>query len=85
MFSFTDWGELLALLIIILQNQFGFIILNPEFYLIDKLPMEISFKEISILLSFSIVIIGIFVSFPLLLMRKVNPIILINKNIWYYQ
>ena len=74
-------GVLLALLIIILQNQFGFIVLNPEFYLIDKLPMEISFKEISILLSFSIVIIGIFVSFPLLLMRKVNPIILINKNI----
>ena len=75
------FGILLALLIIILQNQFGFIILNPEFYLIDKLPMEISFKEISILLSFSIIIIGIFVSLPVLLMRKINPIILINKNI----
>ena len=75
------FGILLALLIIILQNQFGFIILNPEFYLIDKLPMEISFKEICILLSFSVVIIGIFVSLPVLLMRKINPIILINKNI----
>ena len=74
-------GILSALLIVIMQNQFGFIILNPEFYLIDKLPMEISFKEISILLSFSIIIIGIFVSLPLLLMRKTNPIILINKNI----
>jgi lipoprotein-releasing system permease protein len=74
-------GILSALLIVIMQNQFGFIILNPEFYLIDKLPMEISFKEISILLSFSIIIIGIFVSLPLLLMRKINPIILINKNI----
>ena len=75
------FGILLALLIIILQNQFGFIVLNPEFYLIDKLPMEISFKEICILLSFSVVIIGIFVSLPVLLMRKINPIILINKNI----
>ncbi len=74
-------GILSALLIVIMQNQFGFIILNPEFYLIDRLPMEISFKEISILLSFSIIIIGIFVSLPLLLMRKTNPIILINKNI----
>ena len=74
-------GILSALLIVILQNQFGFIVLNPEFYLIDRLPMEISFKEISILLSFSIIIIGIFVSLPLLLMRKINPIILINKNI----
>ena len=74
-------GILAALLIVIMQDQFGFIVLNPEFYLIDKLPMEISFKEISILLSFSIIIIGIFVSLPLLLMRKINPIILINKNI----
>ncbi len=74
-------GILSGLLIVIIQNQFGFIVLNPEFYLIDRLPMEISFKEISILLSFSIIIIGIFVSLPLLLMRKTNPIILINKNI----
>lgn len=74
-------GILSGLLIVIIQNQFGFIVLNPEFYLIDRLPMEISFKEISILLSFSIIIIGIFVSLPLLLMRKINPIILINKNI----
>ena len=74
-------GILAALLIVIMQDQFGFIVLNPEFYLIDRLPMEISFKEISILLSFSIIIIGIFVSLPLLLMRKINPIILINKNI----
>jgi len=74
-------GIFLALLIIILQNQFGFIILNAEFYLIDKLPMEISFKEICILLSFSVIIVGFFVSLPLLLMRKINPIILINKNI----
>ncbi len=74
-------GILAALLIVIMQDQFGFIVLNPEFYLIDKLPMEISFKEISILLSFSIIIIGIFISLPLLLMRKINPIILINKNI----
>ena len=74
-------GILSALLIVVIQNKFAFIVLNPEFYLIDKLPMEISFKEISILLSFSIIIIGIFVSLPLLLMRKTNPIILINKNI----
>ena len=74
-------GILSGLLIVIIQNQFGFIVLNPEFYLTDRLPMEISFKEISILLSFSIIIIGIFVSLPLLLMRKINPIILINKNI----
>ncbi|HIC83401.1 MAG TPA: ABC transporter permease [Candidatus Marinimicrobia bacterium] len=74
-------GVLLSSLFIILQNQFGFIMLNPEFYLVEKLPMKIGFKEISLLISFSIIIVGIFASLPLMIMKKINPIILINKNI----
>ena len=74
-------GVLLSSLLIILQNQFGFIMLNPEFYLVEKLPMKIGFKEISLLISFSIIIVGIFASLPLMIMKKINPIILINKNI----
>jgi len=74
-------GILLSSLLIILQNQFGFIMLNPEFYLVEKLPMKIGFKEISLLISFSIIIVGIFASLPLMIMKKINPIILINKNI----
>ena len=74
-------GVLLPSLLIILQNQFGFIMLNPEFYLVEKLPMKIGFKEISLLISFSIIIVGIFASLPLMIMKKINPIILINKNI----
>ena len=74
-------GVLLSSLLIILQNQFGFIMLNPEFYIVEKLPMKIGFKEISLLISFSIIIVGIFASLPLMIMKKINPIILINKNI----
>ena len=74
-------GVLLSSLLIILQNQFGFIMLNPEFYLVEQLPMKIGFKEISLLISFSIIIVGIFASLPLMIMKKINPIILINKNI----
>ena len=74
-------GVLLSSLLIILQNQFGFIMLNPEFYLVEKLPMKIGFKGISLLISFSIIIVGIFASLPLMIMKKINPIILINKNI----
>jgi lipoprotein-releasing system permease protein len=74
-------GVLLSSLLIILQNQFGFIMLNPEFYLVEKLPMKIGFKEISLLISFSIIIVGIFASLPLMIIKKINPIILINKNI----
>ena len=74
-------GVLLSSLFIILQNQFGFIMLNPEFYLVEKLPMKIGFKGISLLISFSIIIVGIFASLPLMIMKKINPIILINKNI----
>ena len=74
-------GVFLSLLLILLQNQFGFIMLNPEFYIVEKLPMKIGFKEISLLISFSIIIVGIFASLPLMIMKKINPIILINKNI----
>jgi ABC-type antimicrobial peptide transport system permease subunit len=48
---------------------------------VEKLPMKIGFKEISLLISFSIIIVGIFASLPLMIMKKINPIILINKNI----
>jgi len=74
-------GILFALLIIYIQNTFGVFILNPEFYLVSMLPMEISFKDISLLLFYSILIIGLFATLPLMLIKKIRPIKLINKNI----
>jgi len=74
-------GILFALLIIYIQNTFGVFILNPEFYLVSMLPMEISFKDISLLLFYSILIIGLFATLPLMLIKKIRPIELINKNI----
>ena len=74
-------GILFALLIIFIQNAFGVFILNPDFYLVSTLPMEISFKDISLLLLYSILIIGLFATLPLMLIKKISPIELINKNI----
>ena len=74
-------GILFALLIIFIQNTFGVFMLNPDFYLVSKLPMEISFKDISLLLLYSILIIGLFATLPLMLIKKISPIELINKNI----
>ena len=74
-------GILFALLIIYIQNTFGLFMLNPEFYLVSMLPMEISFKDISLLLFYSILIIGLFATLPLMLIKKIRPIELINKNI----
>jgi lipoprotein-releasing system permease protein len=74
-------GILFALLIIYIQNTFGVFMLNPEFYLVSMLPMEISFKDISLLLFYSILIIGLFATLPLMLIKKIRPIELINKNI----
>lgn len=74
-------GILFALLVIFLQNTFGIFMLNPDFYLVSKLPMVISFKDIALLLFYSIIIIGLFATLPLMLIKKIRPIELINKNI----
>ena len=74
-------GILFALLIIYIQNTFGVFMLNPEFYLVSILPMEISFKDIALLLFYSIIIIGLFATLPLMLIKKIRPVELINKNI----
>ncbi len=74
-------GILFALLIIYIQNTFVVFMLNPEFYLVSILPMEISFKDIALLLFYSIIIIGLFATLPLMLIKKIRPVELINKNI----
>ena len=74
-------GILFALLVIFLQNTFGIFMLNPDFYLVSKLPMVISFKDIALLLFYSVIIIGFFATLPLMLIKKIRPIELINKNI----
>jgi ABC-type lipoprotein release transport system permease subunit len=74
-------GILFALLIIYIQNTLGVFVLNPEFYLVSILPMEISVKDISLLLFYSMIIIGLFATLPLMLIKKIRPIELINKNI----
>lgn len=74
-------GILFALLIIYIQNTCGVFMLNPEFYLVSTLPMEISFKDIALLLFYSIIIIGLFATLPLMLIKKIRPVELINKNI----
>ena len=74
-------GILFALLVIFLQNTFGIFMLNPDFYLVSKLPMVISFKDIALLLFYSIIIIGLFATLPLMIIKKISPIELINKNI----
>ena len=74
-------GILFALLVIFLQNTFGIFMLNPDFYLVSKLPMVVSFNDIALLLFYSIIIIGLFATLPLMLIKKISPIQLINKNI----
>ena len=74
-------GILFALLVIFLQNTFGIFMLNPDFYLVSKLPMVISFKDIALLLFYSVIIIGLFATLPLMLIKKIRPNELINKNI----
>jgi lipoprotein-releasing system permease protein len=74
-------GIIFALLAIYAQNTFGLITLNPDFYLVRQLPMIISFYDVLLLLFYSIIIIGLFATLPLLLIRKTSSAELMKKNI----
>lgn len=74
-------GIVFALLAIYAQNTFGLITLNPDFYLVRQLPMIISFYDVLLLLFYSIIIIGLFATLPLLLIRKTSSAELMKKNI----
>tara|TARA_Y100000389_G_scaffold78604_1_gene75366 strand:- start:2386 stop:3534 length:1149 start_codon:yes stop_codon:yes gene_type:complete len=74
-------GIVFALLVIYAQNTFGLITLNPDFYLVRQLPMIISFYDVLLLLFYSIIIIGLFATLPLLLIRKTSSAELMKKNI----
>jgi lipoprotein-releasing system permease protein len=74
-------GISFAVLIIFLQNTFSIIKLNPEFYLVDVLPMNIFISDIFFLSMGSLVLIGIFSLIPLRFIRNMSPNQIINRQI----
>ena len=73
-------GVLTSSFLIFLQNKFSIIMLNPDFYIVEKLPMVISLIDIFYVYSASVVIIGIFSIIPLRFINHMSPNQIINKH-----
>lgn len=78
--SATSLGILTSLFLIFLQNRFSIITLNPDYYLVEKLPMVISIFDIFYVFLAAIVIIGIFSIIPLRFINHMSPNQIINKQ-----
>lgn len=72
-FTGLIWGNIFAILIIILQKYFKVLKLNSETYYIDYIPVDLNFTKI-ILLNISLVVICfIFLILPLKIISKIKP------------
>ena len=78
--SAISLGILTSLFLIFLQNRFSIITLNPDYYLVEKLPMVISIFDIFYVFLAAIVIIGIFSIIPLRFINHMSPNQIINKQ-----
>tara|TARA_S200000501_G_C20840018_1_gene751158 strand:- start:293 stop:1429 length:1137 start_codon:yes stop_codon:yes gene_type:complete len=74
-------GIFFAVLMIFIQNKYSLIKLNPEFYLVDALPMSIFFNDILFLVVGSQVLIGIFSLIPLRFIKNMSPNQIINRQL----
>jgi len=78
--SAISLGILTSLFIIFMQNRFSIITLNPDYYLVEKLPMVISIFDIFYVFLAAVVIIGIFSIIPLRFINHMSPNQIINKQ-----
>jgi ABC-type antimicrobial peptide transport system permease subunit len=74
-------GIFFAILIINIQNSFALIKLDPEFYLVETLPMNLFIGDILALVAGSLVLVGIFSLIPLRFVKDMSPNQIINRQI----
>lgn len=68
------WGNLLAFLLIFIQQQFGLITLDPQIYYVKQVPLLINWTYV-VLINISTILISICVLvLPSLLISRINPI-----------
>lgn len=68
------WGNLIGLTILLIQQYFGVIKLNPESYYVDQAPVYINFGYILILNLLTIVICFLVLLIPSYIITKISPV-----------
>ena len=68
------WGNLIGLIILLLQKYFNFISLNPETYYVNTVPVFIDFRYIVFLNLGTLLLCLIMLLLPTLIISKINPV-----------
>ena len=74
-------GNILAIIIIKLQNQFEFLKLSQENYYLDTVPMEYPILSILVLNIFTFLFCFLAMMLPSLISSRISPIKAINSDI----
>lgn len=67
------WGNMVAILFCVLQSKFNFIVLSPDNYFVDSVPIKISALDIIIVDVAAFVIIMTILIIPCYFISKVSP------------
>ena len=74
-------GNILAIIIIKLQNQFEFLKLSQENYYLDTVPMEYPILSILVLNTFTFLFCFLAMMLPSLISSRISPVKAINSDI----
>lgn len=68
------WGNLIGIVILLIQQYFGVIKLNPENYYVDQAPVYINLGYIALLNLFTIIVCFIVLLIPSYIITKISPV-----------
>ncbi|MBE0392675.1 lipoprotein-releasing system permease protein [Flavobacterium sp. 7E] len=68
------WGNLIGIVILLIQQYFGVIKLNPENYYVDQAPVYINLGYIALLNLFTITVCFIVLLIPSYIITKISPV-----------
>ena len=67
------WGNLIGITVLILQQQFGFITLDPSTYYVSTVPIDINVFAILALNVGTLILCFVMLIIPSYIITKINP------------
>ena len=68
------WGNLIGVGILLVQQQFGIVKLNPENYYVDQAPVYLNWMYILLLNGLTIVVCFVVLLIPSYIITKISPV-----------
>ena len=68
------WGNIIGIVVLVLQQQFGFITLDPTTYYVSTVPVTINIFAILILNTGTLILCFLMLIIPSVIITKINPV-----------